>query len=152
MRVVVLLLMTTLAISVAAGGTVNKWVDRAGATHYSQSAPAGEDAGTVNIPPGPSKEATEEAIRKFQQQQFEIRQHEAAIEALARSKQEAAMADAVFRARRCSSPRFNLHVLEKQRPVYSLNENDEEVYLSDEERAAQIKIMTRIAEANCVVR
>lgn len=149
MRAYLLLCMAPVLIAPAVGGTIYKWVDDTGATHYSQTAPPGKDAGEVRMPSAPSKAVTDAAIRKFQEHQMEVKRRDAEHEAEAKIRREVAMVDAAARMRRCSYAKHILHVLNKQRPVYTLDANDEEVYLSDAERAEKIRIMNGIAQSNC---
>ena len=144
-----LLFMMPMFVAAASASTVYKWVDENGATHYSDTVPAGRAGGEVHIPPPPPQEVTDEAIRRFREQQTESKQREAEQRAEAMSREAAMRYYSGIRKSRCTMARTNLHKLNKQRPVYHLNEKGEEVYLDDKERAAVTKLMNTIAANNC---
>jgi hypothetical protein len=141
--------MALILIAAGAHASIYKWVDAAGTVHYSQTAPQGKDAGEVHVPPAPSKEVTEDAIRRFQELEMEQERRDSERAAEAKSRRDAAMINNAVRMRRCSYARYSLHVLKKQRPVYWVNEKDQEIYLTDKERADRIKKMSDMAQSNC---
>jgi len=141
--------MMPMFFAAASASSVYKWVDENGATHYSDKVPAGKAGGEVHIPPPPPKEVTEEAIRRFREQQSEANQREAEQRAEAMQREAAMRYLSRVRQSRCTMARTNLHELNRQRPVYRINEKDEEVYLDDKERATVIKLMNTIVANNC---
>ncbi len=129
---------------------VYKWVDAEGNTHYSQAAPAGQKAQELVAPPAqPASEAGRHQPDTVMQE----------LEAMQRGKGHAAEQDAQQnesrqreaerRQARCAQLKYNLAVLRRQAPVFTVNESGERVYLEDEKRAAEIARLTEQEAAIC---
>ena len=147
------LLFVMLAIAVATvGSTIYKWVDEKGVAHYSETPPSGKKVDKVDISPPPPKEVTEEAQRKLQRLREELRQRDAEREEATKRQEEteaAANREALARKQRCILARQNLHTLQMQRAVYSINGKGERVFLDDKTRAAEIERMKKEVESYC---
>ena len=59
------------------------------------------------------------------------------------------MAKAVDMKRGCAFSRQNLHILQKPRPVYYIDDTGEYIYYSDEERASEIARLEEFIRENC---
>lgn len=151
-KILVLVLLFLVVASLAAG--IYKWVDEKGVTHYSDAPPSTRKARELDIPSTPRDGAQSQgpAAKSWQEQELEFRQrHAARLEAERRQEQQDALNKrlALARKQRCIIAQQNLHVLQMQRAVYSLNEKGERVFLDDETRASEIARMKKEIETFC---
>ena len=107
------LLVLLLCIS-APAHAIYKWVDEKGVTHFSEYPPP-DGTKVQKIEPKvtpPSSDA--KPLESWKQREQESRKN------------------------RCTYARRELHVLEKQVPIYTINEKGDKVYMEDKDRPAQI--------------
>ena len=139
----------------AAAATIYKWVDERGVTHYSTTPPAGGRSVEINAadPPAapaagssaPTRKSTQEILEEYRRDRAERE------EAQRRADEDAAKARAalVARKQRCILARQNAYTLEQSKPVFTLNERGERVYLDDESRAAEFERLRREIRQFC---
>lgn len=147
-----LLLVLFLSVAVASFAAIYKWVDDEGVIHYSETPPSGEKTQEMEMEPGPSENEIQqsrdrmERLLEYQKQSDELRR-----ESVEKKRQEKAaeQLEKVERKKRCIRAWQNLHELNIDRAVYSINEKGERVYLDDEMRATQIELMKKIIETDC---
>jgi hypothetical protein len=137
------------------GATIYKWVDEKGVTHYSATPPPNQKAREIQTQPSPPAAGTEGSqptpkTWQEKEQGFQKRRAERE-EAQKREEEEEAKAkrEAFARKQGCILARQNLHTLQMQKAVYSINEKGERVFLDDEMRAAEIERMKKEVESYC---
>jgi len=150
----ILLLVLYLVTVGTLGATIYKWVDEKGITHYSETRPPKQKAQEIQVQPTPpaGAESGKPAAKSSQEQELEFRKRHAERQEAAKRQEEkeaAAKREALARKQRCILARQNLHTLQKQRSVYSINEKGERVFLDDETRAAEIQRMKMEIESFC---
>jgi len=146
------------------GGTVYKWVDESGVTHYSETLPPGRKVQEIEAPPPPPEETTKESqetLRRAlqeQQQREELRKKEKEEQ---REQKAAQRREDAEKPQRCFWAELYLSRLETQGRVYKVdkletrglvyqfNERCERVYLDDSERPAEIERFRREVETHC---
>ena len=137
--------------SLSAESAIYKWVDRNGKTHFSDAPP---DTGAQEITPerGPSdvdvrdaRDRLERTLRRLKRKE-EIKNERRAKE---RQRKAAAQQQAARDKGRCTRLQRDLHVLQQQRPVYSINEKGEQIYLDDETRKMQIEQLKEMISTYC---
>jgi hypothetical protein len=136
------------AANVADAG-IFKWVDQNGVTHYSETAPVGQQAQEMPDRPAPSPGNSENSGRPdtmMQQLESAETARKARNEA---AEKETAAREAAAKHYRCSQAKRRLYILQQQVPVYSLDANHERVYMDDDTRAAKIKQLNEVAAASC---
>jgi hypothetical protein len=116
---------------------IYKWVDEKGVTHFSEHPPPdGKKAQKIEpkvTPPSSDAKAADWKQREQEQRKKRIEQDQKDEHRKASSQNAAAE-----RQNRCVFARRELHVLEKQIPVYHLDEKGDKVYLEDKDRPAQV--------------
>ncbi|MDD5330404.1 MAG: DUF4124 domain-containing protein [Sulfuricella sp.] len=148
-----LLVLSLLAVATM-GATIYKWVDEKGVTHYSEAKPPKEKVQEIQVQPTPpaGTESGKPAAKSWQEQELEfLKRHTERQEAAKRQEEkgEAAKREALVRKQRCILARQNLHTLQMERAVYSINEKGERVFLDDEARAAESQRMKKEIESFC---
>jgi hypothetical protein len=121
---------------------VYKWVDEKGRVQYGDKPPPGVKATPLEPPPAPQGTpsppqdlAAKEA--EFRQRQIKKREEE---EQLARAEK--------LRQQQCDQAKSRVMFSERARRRFRM-ENDERVYLSDEERAAEIATLKAAVAKYC---
>lgn len=129
-----------LAVALAAAmpaHAIYKWVDEKGVTHFSEYPPPdGKKAQKIEpkvTPPSSDARPTDWKQREQEQRKNRLEQDQKGDAEKARAHNSAAE-----RKNRCAYARRELHILEKQIPVYAVNEKGERVYLEDKDRPAEI--------------
>lgn len=134
-------------------GTIYKWTDKEGNVHYTDCPPPpGCKTESVEAQAAPSAAEVEQARQRLEKLLTE--QERSAVareeERLERERRQAvAMELAAAQKRMCIQARQNLHVLLMKRPVYSINELGERVYLDDDAHKAEIERMRKLVEEYC---
>ena len=130
----------------AAGQQIYKWVDDRGVTQYTKTPPPGGKAQAIRANPASGKPATEPKSWKEQEIEFRARQVERAEaeQAENRTKREATL-----RRESCTDAHRNLQALQKERPVYALNEKGERQYLDDAQRSAAARRTREFIDREC---
>ena len=149
-----LLLVLSLLAVATLGATIYKWVDEKGVTHYSETQPPKQKVREIQVQPTPpaGAESGKPAAKSWQEQELEFRKRHAERQEAAKRQEEkeaAAKREALARKQRCILARQNLHTLQMQRAVYSINEKGERVFLDDKTRAAEIQRMKKEVESFC---
>lgn len=138
-----------MAIALASGavsaGSVYKWTDDQGVTHFGDRQPAGKQAESINIRTGGSsggekRSSPQERLEQLQGQQAEQAEQKklSAVEE-ARQKQ---------RAANCETARSNLNILSSTSRI-RVEEDGEQRYLSPEEIEEKRQQFQEIADKNC---
>jgi len=121
----------------AAAQTMYKWVDEKGVTHYTDAPPPDGKGQKIDIratppsapvPPQPTFQEKEQAQRGQQLQKDQAAKAADLEEAKAKA----------YKKGRCIEARRQLGVLAIQRPIFTINEKGEKVYMEDKDRQAQI--------------
>lgn len=135
---------------------IYKWVDEDGVVHFSDcEPPPGCEAEVVEVAPPPDDGDVARARQRLDnllaQQQASAAARREKREADERERQET-LDRAVELQRECAASHHNLRVLKTPRPVYSIDASGEHVYLTDDERAAEILRLEQFIEAYCATR
>ena len=128
---------------------IYKWVDEKGVTHFSEYPPPdGKKAQKIEpkVTP-PSSDA--KPLESWKQRELDSRKARIEQEQKEEAQKGRAHNSAAERYNRCMYARRELHVLEKQVPVYHVNEKGERVYMDDKDRPAQIAQWKRAVADNC---
>ena len=137
-----------LALASLPAAAVYKWVDEKGVTHYTEEPPPDGKATKVEtrtVGPSGSTGATDDWKQKELERRKERLDRDQA-EDYAKRKSEH---DAAARANRCMESRRQLATLERARPVYTINERGEKVYLDDQDRPRQVEQARALIEKSC---
>jgi hypothetical protein len=137
--------------AVPVDASIYKWVDAQGNTHYSQAAPTDQKAREVVAPPTqPAAEAGRRQPDKVMQELETIQRNQGPRGAEHEAQQkESRQREAEIRQARCAEIRYNLAVLRRPAPVFTVSESGEREYLEDEERAAEISRLTEAEASIC---
>lgn len=130
----------------AAFAGVYKWIDDNGVTHYSQTPPAGRSSRQIEVPAVAPASAP---ARTFQEQERELRQQRLQREQSEEAQRNREVGDAATRRQKCLSAQSTLHILEMQRPIYSVNEKGERVFIEDSDRPAAIEAARENVRTYC---
>ena len=136
-----------MAFAVAAQ-TMYKWVDESGRTHYTDTPPPDGKGQKIDVrapPPSAPVAPAQTFQEKEQAQRSEKLQKDQATKA---ADLEEARAKALKKGR-CIEARRQLGVLAVQRPVYTINEKGEKVYMEDKDRQTQIDKWQAYADEFC---
>ena len=128
---------------------IYKWVDEKGVTHFSEHPPAdGRKATKVEpkVTP-PSSEAR--PSQDWKQREMEMRKQRIEREQKDERRKAVEHNRAADRKNRCNYAQRQLHIVSSARPVYSVNEKGERVYLEDKDRAAEAAGWRREIETYC---
>lgn len=145
------LALLALVLCAPSWGALYKWVDKNGVTHYEETPPAGIKARELEVqsspPPGgdrnaPAAKDWQEQEREFQKRRLDQKQAEDT-----RAKKEAAEKEA--KRADCLRAQRNLNVLNMARPVFSVNEKGERVYIEDSARQAAIEEARKAVSSSC---
>jgi len=135
-----------------AAAAVYKWVDDQGATHYSEKPPQGKKPPEVPIrsqPAPATSQGPQSGPKTWQQQEAEFQQRRVEQEERRIKKQALDQAGAQDRMRACLDARHDLHALEQQRPVYTINAKGEREYIEDKKRDQVRERLRQIVEQTC---
>ena len=133
-----------------APGAIYKWVDERGVTHYSEKPPQGPKPTEVPIRSQPAPATTQgsqSTSKSWQELEADFQRRRVEQEEK-RSKKEA-LDQTSERRQTCMQARHDLHILDQERPVYSVNEKGERVYVEDKNRGELRERLRQIAEQTC---
>ena len=137
----------------AAHAEIYKWVDEEGNVHYSDCPPPPTCQPELIEPaPGPTEAEVQEAEKRLdelleqQKESQALREKEKLVKEL---RKITAMQEAAERRRICLYARQNLVVLQQRRPVYTVDEDGERIYLDDKSHKAEIERMRELIAENC---
>ena len=150
---IIIVIATLPALVIADGGQIYKWLDEDGNLHYTDSPPPpGRVAEEVTVAPRPTAEDAGDA-RKHLERLIEDQEASYSASQKQKEEQEARRVEEqeleVQRKKKCASSRQSLRALQTSRPVYSIDDRGEYVFLSDDERAATIKSFEKSVAENC---
>lgn len=152
-RRIVPLVVAVAALAALAVGPIYKWVDEQGNVHYSDQPPPEErESEELVLLPAPDEDevlAAQARLDRLLAEQQAGREDRATEREQRRLQQELEEAQRVQRLRRCVMARQNLHILEIRRPVYSIDEQGEYVFLDDQQRMAVMQRMREEIDAYC---
>ena len=140
-----------LAVALAMATPVHaiyKWVDEKGVTHFSEHPPP-DGKKAQKIEPKVTPPSSEARPADWRQREQDLRKRKIEQDQEDEQKKAKAHNSAAERTNRCAYARRELHVLEKQVPVYSLNAKGERVYLEDKDRPAEIALWRRAIAEHC---
>ena len=140
-----LLWLALAAVAPPASADMYKWVDEKGVTHYSENPPPDGKATKMETKPSGPAGAPSALPESWKQRELESRQK--------RIKEESDRAGednrAAARKRRCLQAQREIDVVQSARPVYSVNERGEKVYLDDKDRAREIEGWKKHVQTYC---
>jgi hypothetical protein len=147
MRRAAILAIAMVVAAPAFAGTMYKWKDEKGVTHFSEDPPPGGKAEKIDVRPVPPSSIPPPPPRPqdLRTREIELRQKREGKE---RDEQKAQQA-ARQREERCLRAQRNLDVLQRQRPVYSVDKQGNRVYVEDQQRAAEIEDTRKAIAENC---
>ncbi len=134
----------------AAAAAMYKWVDEKGVTHYTEEPPPDRKSTRVDIrSSAPETAQSAEKWREKEQDQRKQRIEKDQVDA-----KEKALADAEAEKRRtkCAQAMRTLQTVQQQRPVSTVNERGEKVFIEDKDRAAEVDRARKEFAASCDVK
>lgn len=141
------LLLSWLLLPLAAGAQgLYKWVDEKGVVHYSDTPPAGKPGQKLNIaPPPPLDSQAPQRSRSWQEQLQDSNER--------RHQEEKQQMEARQKAReaeqKCLRARSALDSLQRDRPLYRVDQQGERVFMEDAERRRLAESWQKEADSNC---
>jgi uncharacterized protein DUF4124 len=133
-------------------GSIYKWVDKDGVTHYSGTPPASEQTERLKLAPAPSGAAMEEAQRRLKdlEEQTRYRQNRLDKEADARRREKQQKVEAARRDEdACNGLRSRLALLEAKGRIAVPSTTGGYVWLSDDQITLQIEAVRRQIQELC---
>jgi hypothetical protein len=127
---------------------IYKWVDEKGVTHFSEHPPP-DGKKAQKIEPRVTPPSSDAKPADWKQREQELRKKKIEQDQKDEYRKATSQNAAAERKNRCVYARRELHVLEKQVPVYHVNEKGEKVYLEDKERPAQVAEWKRAVAEYC---
>jgi hypothetical protein len=146
------MLIAALAFNASATGAIYKWVDERGVTHYSEKPPQGKKPAEVPIRSQPAPATTQappSTSKTWQEQEADFQRRRVEQEESRMKKEALDQASAAERRQTCMQARHDLHILEQERPVFSVNEKGERVYIEDKDRGELRDRLRQIADKTC---
>ncbi len=141
------LLLSWLLLPLAAGAQgLYKWVDEKGVVHYSDTPPVGKPGQKLNIaPPPPLDSQAPQRSRSWQEQLQDSNER--------RHQEEKQQMEARQKAReaeqKCLRARSALDSLQRDRPLYRVDQQGERVFMEDAERRRLAESWQQQADAHC---
>ena len=152
MKQVWLLAAAATVFTVSAGSEIHKWIDEDGNVHYSDSPPSDVETELVKPLPTPSRG---DIIRTQVRTDLLIEQQKASADLRAQEREEKRLQRAIAAEQAleskelCIRAQQGLYALRTPRPVFSIGEKGERIYVDDELRYSEIERMKSIIAANC---
>ncbi|SFN45508.1 DUF4124 domain-containing protein [Marinobacter pelagius] len=145
-KILMLTLLMALVPGIAHSGSVYKWTDENGVTHFGDRQPTGSKAEQVSVRSG--KGSTNASNRTSPQEQVQAMEQEAEKREL--TERERAEMEAIRKQREanCATAQSNLRIIDSNARI-QVEEDGERRYLSPEEIAEQRMRFEEIAEENC---
>ena len=145
-RLAIVLAALMLSAGRAQAGTMYKWVDEKGVTHFSEDPPPDGKAQKIDVKPlPPTSNAPAPRPQDWHARELELRQKRLDKEKAERKSEQ----DASQREARCVRAQRALDQLRRERPLYDVDKQGNRVYMDDRERAAEIESVRKAIEANC---
>ncbi|MFO7530518.1 MAG: DUF4124 domain-containing protein [Marinobacter sp.] len=145
-KILMLTLLMALAPGMAHSGSVYKWTDENGVTHFGDRQPTGSKAEQVSVRSG--KGSANASSRTSPQEQVQAMEQEAEKRQLTEREQAEMEAIRKQREANCATAQSNLRVIDSNARI-QVEENGERRYLSPEEIAEQRMRFEKVAEENC---
>jgi hypothetical protein len=145
--------MLALCCTHLANAQVYKWVDEKGVTQYTTTpSPQGKGQKIVSTPASGTAARPQAKEKTWQEKEIEFRERRAnAAEQQHKEENERNIArlQAAEKRESCIAARTNLHALTEQRPMFSINERGERVYVEDKERPRMIEDLKQVIARDC---
>jgi hypothetical protein len=138
------------ATAVLAG--MYKWTDAEGDVHYGEHPPPGSEAREMQRPKPPGAEEVErdrerwDRIIERQERSQQLRREDRQRRKQDKIEQEQRELE---RKRLCARARGSLYALEQQRPVFTIDDKGERVFVDAERRATEIARLTAFIGEHC---
>ncbi len=146
-----LLVLTTFIFTLSANAKIYKWTDENGKVHYSDKNPD-ENAKELKISekntPNISQKSQTSTQERMERQKKMVSSHFEELEAQKKKQAEEAEKQAKVE-KACNQIKSRRNLLNRQARIYSVNEKNEQVFMSDEERAKNIKELNQEIEETC---
>jgi hypothetical protein len=137
------------ALALLPAHAIYKWVDEKGVTHFSENPPPdGRKATRIEprvTPPSSDVQPRED----WKQRELQLRKQRIERDQKDERRKAVEHNRAAERKNRCAYAQRQLYVVSAQRPVYSVNEKGERVYLEDKDRAAEAAGWRKEVETYC---
>jgi hypothetical protein len=134
----------------AADAAMYKWVDDKGVTHYTEEPPPDRKSTRIEIrssTPEPAQSAEKWREKEQDQRKQRIEKDQVDVKEKA-----AADLEAEKRRTRCAQAMRSLQTVQQQRPVFTVNERGEKVFIEDKDRAAELDRARKEFAASCDVK
>ncbi|NVD35633.1 DUF4124 domain-containing protein [Marinobacter lutaoensis] len=144
----ILMFLSLLAIAapgLAFSGSVYKWTDENGITHFGDRQPTGQQAERISVRAGSAASPSQPSAPQEQLKALQEQQEQQAV-----SDRRQAQLDAMRKQREanCAMARANLDIIDSNARI-RVEENGEARYLSPEEIATEREKYQRIVDENC---
>lgn len=145
---------TLIALAVAAAAVlpahaIYKWVDEKGVTHFSEYPPPDGKKAEKIEPKVTPPSSDVKRVDNWKERENELRKKRIEQDQKDEYQKAKSQNEAAERKYRCNYARRELNILEKQVPVYTLNEKGERVYMEDKDRPAEIAEWKRAISQYC---
>lgn len=128
---------------------IYKWVDEKGVTHFSEHPPADGRKATKVEPKVTPPSSDARPSQDWKQREMEMRKQRIEREQQDDRRRAVEHNRSAERKNRCNYAQRQLHIVSSARPVYSVNEKGERVYLEDKDRAAEAAGWRKEVETYC---
>jgi len=148
-RISIILAAVTVLCALPAGAAIYKWVDKDGTTHYTETPPPNVDARELPIaePSAAPPAAQEPAAAGAETVPGAPAPKSAAERAREQEGEDKRAAD--MRKTYCAIAQRNVTILESPNPVVELNGQGEQMFVTDEQRAAALTDAKRRVQTYC---
>ncbi len=138
-----------LALVAPTAHAVYKWVDEKGVTHYSESPPPDGKAQKIEVKPSGPAAGTPAAPETWRQRDLDSRRSRIEKDREEDQAQAREKRDSAVRKDHCNRARRELRVLETQVPVYTFDDKNEKVYITDQDRLREIDEWKKLIREHC---
>lgn len=135
-------------VTLAWGGSIYKWVDEKGVTHFSELPPAGQKTEALR---GES-ENDSRPPDDWQQKDTDFRRRQIDRDRAAKEQEALAQYEAYVRRKECQAARIRLARLKSGVPLYRLNNQGEAIPLDAQARAAVVNETEAVIRKVCPAR
>lgn len=130
-----------------AEGSLYKWVDDKGITHYSTETPTSREARQIKAQPATT--AVESGSRQSSVRDWQANERLKNFKEKRDQREAAENQQSTEKARRCASAKERLDILQRAAHIYRTNDKGEREYWDDEARDAETKKMQEAVANNC---
>jgi uncharacterized protein DUF4124 len=128
---------------------IYKWVDEKGVTHFSEHPPADGRQSTKVEPKVTPPSSDARPKEDWKQRELDMRKQRIERDQKDEHRKATEHNRSAERKNRCTYAQRQLHIVSMPRPVYSVNEKGERVYLEDKDRAAEAAGWRKEVQAYC---